>query len=154
MSDFIIKTYKPLSEKFAISIPEIEGGWTICPNNNENLLALDSFGGDFSIIMQATPKEICRSDVNFAKFFEQKMNYYNPRAGEGTVIELRIDNKAVLNHITKVYEMENQGYPIKGKYTIFETEKAFYTCMIAGPAGLYNEYIGIYEKLYDYFEEL
>ncbi len=153
MSDFIIKTYKPQSEKFAISIPEIEGGWTICPNN-ENLLALDSFDGDFSIIMQASPKEIYRSDMNFAKFFEQKMNYYNPRAGEGIVVELRIDNKAILNHITKVYEMENQGYPIKGKYTLFETEKTFYTCMITGSADLYNEYIGIFEKIYDNFVEL
>ncbi len=148
-----LQEYAPASGSYTISICEIEGGWTVYPDTgNEEQLVLDNEDMSFSILMQSFPKE-SGAYQDFASFETFYRNATASSMGEGTVENVDINNAAIINHSSMLYSVDSQGYTFYGQITVFETEKAYYSCTITGLDQLYTKYISEYEGLYDSFEE-
>lgn len=148
-----LKEYAPASGSYAISIREIEGGWTVYPESgNEEQLVLDNEDMSFSILMQSFPKE---SDAyqDFASFETFYRNATASSMGEGTVENIDISNAVIINYSSMLYTVDSQGYTFYGQITVFETENAYYSCTITGLDQIYTKYIDEYEDLYNSFEE-
>ena len=148
-----LKEYAPASGSYAISIREIEGGWTVYPESgNEEQLVLDNEDMSFSILMQSFPKA---SDAyrDFASFEAFYRNATSASMGEGTVENIDINNEAIINYSSMLYTVDSQGYTFYGQITVFETENAYYSCTITGLDQLYTDNIDEYEGLYDGFVE-
>lgn len=148
-----LKEYAPASGSYAISIREIEGGWTVYPETgNEEQLVLDNEDMSFSILMQSFPKA---SDAyrDFASFEEFYRSATSASMGEGTVEDIDINNAAIINYSSMLYTVDSQGYTFYGQITVFETENAYYSCTITGLDQLYTDNIDEYEGLYNSFVE-
>lgn len=148
-----LQEYSPASGSYAISIGEIDGGWTVYPDTgNEEQLVLDNEDMSFSILMQSFPKE-SEAYQDFASFETFYRNATSSSMGEGTVENIDINNAAIINDSSMLYAVDSQGYTFYGQITVFETENAYYSCTITGLDQIYTKYIDEYEDLYNSFEE-
>lgn len=148
-----LQEYSPASGSYAISIYEIDGGWTVYPDTgNEEQLVLDNEDMSFSILMQSFPKE-SEAYQDFASFETFYRNATSSSMGEGTVENIDISNAAIINYSSMLYTVDSQGYTFYGQITVFETENAYYSCTITGLDRIYTKYIDEYEDLYNSFEE-
>lgn len=148
-----LQEYSPASGSYAISIGEIDGGWTVYPDTgNEEQLVLDNEDMSFSILMQSFPKE-SEAYQDFASFETFYRNATSSSMGEGTVENIDINNAAIINYSSMLYAVDSQGYTFYGQITVFETENAYYSCTITGLDQIYTKYIDEYEDLYNSFEE-
>lgn len=148
-----LQEHMPASGSYTISIPEIEGGWTVYPDTgNDEQLVLDNEDMSFSILMQSFPK-VSDAYQDFTSFEEFYRNATSSSMGEGTVENIDISNAAIINYSSMLYTVDSQGYTFYGQVTVFETENAYYSCTITGLDRLYTKYIGEYEGLYNTFEE-
>lgn len=148
-----LQEYSPASGSYAISIYEIDGGWTVYPDTgNEEQLVLDNEDMSFSILMQSFPK-VSDAYQDFASFETFYRNATSSSMGEGTVENIDISNAAIINYSSMLYTVDSQGYTFYGQITVFETENAYYSCTITGLDRIYTKYIDEYEDLYNSFEE-
>ena len=148
-----LQEYAPASGSYAISIYEIDGGWTVYPDTgNEEQLVLDNEDMSFSILMQSFPK-VSDAYQDFASFETFYRNATSSSMGEGTVENIDISNAAIINYSSMLYTVDSQGYTFYGQITVFETENAYYSCTITGLDRIYTKYIDEYEDLYNSFEE-
>lgn len=148
-----LQEYAPASGSYAISIGEIDGGWTVYPDTgNEEQLVLDNEDMSFSILMQSFPK-VSDAYQDFASFETFYRNATSSSMGEGTVENIDISNVAIINYSSMLYTVDSQGYTFYGQITVFETENAYYSCTITGLDQIYTKYIDEYEDLYNSFEE-
>ncbi len=148
-----LQEYAPASGSYAISIPEIEGGWTVYPDTgNEEQLVLDNEDMSFSILMQSFPK-VSDAYQDFASFETFYRKATSSSMGEGAVENIVINNEAIINYSSMLYAVDSQGYTFYGQITVFETENSYYSCTITGLDQIYDEHIGEYESLYNSFEE-
>lgn len=148
-----LQEYAPASGSYAISIGEIDGGWTVYPDTgNEEQLVLDNEDMSFSILMQSFPKE-SEAYQDFASFETFFNGATSSSMGEGTVENIDINNAAIINYSSMLYAVDSQGYTFYGQITVFETENAYYSCTITGLDQIYTKYIDEYEELYNTFIE-
>lgn len=148
-----LQEYSPASGSYAISIYEIDGGWTVYPDTgNDEQLVLDNEDMSFSILMQSFPK-VSDAYQDFASFETFYRNATSSSMGEGTVENIDISNAAIINYSSMLYTVDSQGYTIYGQITVFETENAYYSCTITGLDRIYTKYIDEYEELYNTFVE-
>ena len=148
-----LQEYSPASGSYAISIYEIDGGWTVYPDTgNDEQLVLDNEDMSFSILMQSFPK-VSDAYQDFASFEEFYRNATSSSMGEGTVENIDISNAAIINYSSMLYTVDSQGYTFYGQITVFETENAYYSCTITGLDRIYTKYIDEYEELYNTFVE-
>ncbi len=148
-----LQEYAPASGSYAISIYEIDGGWTVYPDTgNDEQLVLDNEDMSFSILMQSFPK-VSDAYQDFASFEIFYRNATSSSMGEGTVENIDINNVAIIDYSSMLYTVDSQGYTFYGQITVFETENAYYSCTITGLDQIYTKYIGEYEGLYDSFIE-
>ena len=148
-----LQEYSPASGSYAISIYEIDGGWTVYPDTgNDEQLVLDNEDMSFSILMQSFPK-VSDAYQDFASFEEFYRNATSSSMGEGTVENIDISNAAIINYSSMLYTVDSQGYTFYCQITVFETGNAYYSCTITGLDRIYTKYIDEYEELYNTFVE-
>lgn len=148
-----LQEYSPASGSYAISIYEIDGGWTVYPEaGNDEQLVLDNEDMSFSILMQSFPK-VSDAYQDFASFEEFYRNATSSSMGEGTVENIDISNASIINYSSMLYTVDSQGYTFYGQITVFETENAYYSCTITGLDRIYTKHIDEYEELYNTFVE-
>lgn len=145
--------FMPQLENYVVSIPEIDGGWTVYPEpGNEEQLVLDNSDVTFSIMVQGFPKE-SQAYSDFASFEEFYTAGVASSMGAGVAQEVNFTNDNILNHATYYYEAESQGYLFKGQITIFEMENGYYSCTLTGLDSIYDANIETYSCIYDNFRE-
>lgn len=129
---------------YTISLPEIKDGWVAAnETSNDDMLAVDNKDQSFSIIMQAFPKV---EGVDYTNYFDTFVEFYIENTssgwGEPTELDVQIGDPAITPAKTLYYEVD-YGYVVsKVQLSIYETETAYYTCILTGINDIYDEYIG------------
>ncbi len=131
--------YTAPSGTFAVSLPEIEGGWTESDGGNDYHLVVDNSDRSFTLMLQALPLE--QAQVMYSDL-DALIDYYRQSIlkdfGEPTATEVTIGDPAIAGVKADAYTAEKDGAKAKALVSFFQTEKAYYICIFTGTEKEYD----------------
>lgn len=127
------------SGTFAVSLPEIDGGWTMSDGGNEYHLVLDNSDQSFSVMIQALPMEQAAAtfsslDEIIAFYQQSTLSEY----GEPTSSEVVIGDPAIEGVVSDFYEVTQNNMTADLLISYFQTENAYYVCILTGTKAAYD----------------
>ena len=127
------------SGTFAVSLPEIDGGWTVSDGGNEYHLVLDNSDQSFSVMIQALPMEQAADtfsslDEIIAFYQQSTLSEY----GEPTSSEVVIGDPAIVGVVSDYYEVTQNNMTADLLISYFQTENAYYVCILTGTKAAYD----------------
>ena len=127
------------SGTFAVSLPEIDGGWTVSDGGNEYHLVLDNSDQSFSVMIQALPMEQAAAtfsslDEIIAFYQQSTLSEY----GEPTSSEVVIGDPAIEGVVSDFYEVTQNNMTADLLISYFQTENAYYVCILTGTKAAYD----------------
>ena len=127
------------SGTFAVSLPEIDGGWTVSDGGNEYHLVLDNSDQSFSVMIHALPMEQAAAtfsslDEIIAFYQQSTLSEY----GEPTSSEVVIDDPAIEGVVSDFYEVTQNNMTADLLISYFQTENAYYVCILTGTKAAYD----------------
>ena len=150
--------YDAPSGRFTLSVPEIEGGWTVTDGGNDEHLVLDNSDQSFTVLVQALPL-----DQSLALFsnLDELAAYHQQTTlstfGDAAEAEVAIgggpDAPAIENVKSASYTVELSGVTAKAQVSYFQTDSAYYILTITGLADVYDANIGKMQSALASFHE-
>lgn len=135
----VLTEYTAPGGTFAVSVPEIEGGWTESDGSNDYHLVLDNSDMTFSILIQALPLEQAQTVIGE---FEEFVDYYRDSTlsvfGEPESVDMTIGEPAIEGVVTDFYTAEQDGVTAKALVSFFQTDAAYYVCILTGEGDAYD----------------
>lgn len=146
--------YTAPSGTFAVSMPEISGGWTQSEEGNEYHLVLDNSDKSFTLMLQALPLE--QAQVTYPDL-DALIAFYNQNTlssfGEPKATEVTIGDPAIAGVTANTYTAEKNGMTAKAMVAFFQTEKAYYICILTGSGEAFDTNIDSAQKALTTFTE-
>lgn len=142
------------SGTFAVSLPEIDGGWTVSDGGNEYHLVLDNSDQSFSVMIQALPMEQAAAtfsslDEIIALYQQSTLSEY----GEPTSSEVVIDDPAIEGVVSDFYEVTQNNMTADLLISYFQTENAYYVCILTGTKAAYDANVDAVQNALTSFTE-
>lgn len=142
------------SGTFAVSLPEIDGGWTVSDGGNEYHLVLDNSDQSFSVMIQALPMEQAAAtfsslDEIIAFYQQSTLSEY----GEPTSSEVVIGDPAIEGVVSDFYEVTQNNMTADLLISYFQTENAYYVCILTGTKAAYDANVDAVQNALTSFTE-
>lgn len=139
---------------FSVSMPEIEGGWTTTDGGNDYHLVLDNSDQSFTVLIQGLPMEQAQSSITD---LDGLITVYRQTTlagfGEPTAAEVTVGDPAIEGVKADTYTVEQGGHTAKALVCYFQTENAYYVCILTGTGEAYDQNIDAVQAALTTFTE-
>ena len=150
--------YDAPSGRFTLSVPEIEGGWTVTDGGNDEHLVLDNSDQSFTVMVQALPLD---QSLAFFSNLDELATYHQQTTlstfGDAAEAEVAIgggpDAPEIENVKSASYTVELSGVTARAQVSYFQTDGAYYNLTITGLADVYDANIGKMQSALSSFHE-
>ena len=149
--------YDAPSGRFTLSVPEIEGGWTVTDGGNDEHLVLDNSDQSFTVMVQALPLD---QSLAFFSNLDELATYHQQTTlstfGDAAEAEVAIgggpDAPEIENVKSASYTVELSGVTARRRSA---TSKPTALCIltITGLADVYDANIGKMQSALSFFHE-